>query len=107
MITFWLTATVVARMSWKAAEGMCLKKLIVGTSRVLDFNVDLCALQTLALRLNSPNHTATACSSSVARQVHCQLHNQSRHHCLGQAYTTEVLLLAPRAQSQVRPTAAQ
>ena len=36
------------RMTWAAAEGRCIKTLIVGVSRVLDFNIDLCALQTLA-----------------------------------------------------------
>jgi hypothetical protein len=36
------------RMLFEAAEGKCIKTLIVGTSRVLDFNIDLCALHTIA-----------------------------------------------------------
>ncbi len=47
------------RMSWAAAEGKCFNTLIVGTSRVLDFNIDLCALQMLRLPVNNPAYVAT------------------------------------------------
>ncbi len=35
------------RMSWEAAEGKCLAKIIVGNSRVLDYLLEPCASQML------------------------------------------------------------
>ena len=108
---------VLGRTPWTAVEGKCLKTLIVGTSRVLDFNIDLdlCALQTLPLPVDDPKHVAAACSSSQARQLKSQLHNQARlqpnSKLPGASSVSQLrlfaLLFATHAQSRARSGAAQ
>ena len=55
----------VDRVPWESAEGKCISTLVVGTSRVLDFNIDLCELTAMCTPKDCLPHSTNGLFSAA------------------------------------------